>query len=46
MAPTLGRFIDIISSKQWANGPKDHEALPELWASPEFQHSERPDQPE
>jgi hypothetical protein len=35
VAPTLGRFIDIISSKQWANGPKDREALRELLAVPE-----------
>jgi hypothetical protein len=42
----IAALDDIISSKQWANRPKDHEAPPELWALRDSQHSERPDQPE
>lgn len=28
----VAALSDIIASKEWANRPKDHQALPELWA--------------
>ena len=40
----IAALDDITASKQWANRPKDNEALPELQALRDSQRAERPGQ--